>query len=312
MAKNHRTKNAMLSLDEAVEMFILDGKARRLSPFTLGIYREKLAHFITWAKSQNIENLAQVDARALRLYLVHLEETGHNPGGQHTHARILRAWLNFLEAEGIIGESPMHRVKMPKLPKPIPDVLTRAEVRALLDATQNSRDKAIVLALLDTGARVSEFVALNVGDLDTSGAVKIHHGKGDKARTVYLGYKALKALRRWLMEREDAYTSESPLWTSLHYPERGTRLTPNAVRLILVRLGQRAKLKRRVSPHMFRRTFALWCLRDGMDIYTLAHLMGHSDIATLRHYLAIAEMDTANAHRRHGPVNGWLFKENKQ
>ncbi len=309
MARNHRTRNAPLSLVEAVEAFILDGMARRLSPYTLGIYREKLTHFTTWAATQQIETIAQVDARALRLYLIHLAETGHNPGGQHTHARILRAWLNFLEAEGLIPESPMRRVKMPKLPKPIPDVLTREEVRALLAAAEHSRDKALILALLDTGARVSEFVALNVGDVDSTGAVQIHHGKGDKARTVYLGYKALKALRRWLWEREDPYTLDSPLWTSLHHPERGTRLTTNAVRLILLRLGQRANLKRRVSPHMFRRTFALWSLRSGMDIYTLARLMGHADIATLRHYLAIAEVDTANAHRRHGPVDGWLSKE---
>ncbi len=309
MAKNHRTQNAQLSLMEAVEAFILDGLARRLSPHTLGIYREKLSHFITWAESQQIETMAHVDARALRLYLVHLQETGHNAGGQHTHARILRAWLNFLEAEGLIMDSPMRRVKMPRLPKPQPDVLTREEVQKLLDAAQNNRDKALILALLDTGARVSEFVALNVGDVDASGAVQIHHGKGDKARTVYLGYKALKALRRWLWEREDAYTLDSPLWTSLHHPERGVRLTTNAVRLILVRLGQRAKLTRRISPHMFRRTFALWCLRDGMDIYTLARLMGHADIATLRHYLALAEMDAAAAHRRHGPVNGYLSSQ---
>ncbi len=295
MAENYRTQNAQLSLMEAVEAFILDGMARRLSPHTLGIYREKLTHFTTWAASQQIETIAQVDARALRRYLVHLQETGHNAGGQHTHARILRAWLNFLEAEGLIQESPMHRVKMPKLPKPMPEVLTRDEVHRLLDAAQTYRDKALILALLDTGARVSEFVALNVGDVDSTGAVTIRHGKGDKARTVYLGYKALKAVKRWLWTRKDLVSPASPLWTSLHHPEEGTRLTANAVRLILVRLGERAGLKRRISPHMFRRTFALWCLRDGMDIYTLAKLMGHSDIATLRHYLALAEMDTARA-----------------
>ena len=77
MAKNHRTQNAVPSMIEAIEAFILDGKARRLSPHTLGIYREKLTHFTTWAASRNITTLAQLDAHALRLYLVHLAETGH-------------------------------------------------------------------------------------------------------------------------------------------------------------------------------------------------------------------------------------------
>ena len=308
MEREQRTQLKRISLNEALEAFILDRQARRLASSTIALYREKLENFIRWADGAGVTAIDDVDARALRRFLLHLEDAGHNAGGQHLHARVLRAWLNFLVDEGIIPVSPMKNVRMPKRPKPSPRVLTVEEVNALLDAADNDRDKAIILALLDTGARISEFVALNVGDVDALGAVKIHHGKGDKARTVYLGFKALRALRRYLWTREDVVGDSSPLWTSFR---DGERMTANSVRLMLKRVCKRAGVKT-CNPHAFRATFALWALRSGMDIYTLARLMGHSDIVTLRHYLALAEMDAAAAHRRHGPVNGYLSKENSK
>ena len=135
--------------------------------------------------------------------------------------------------------------------------------------------------------------------------MRIRHGKGDKERVVYLGYRARRALRRYLHGRADRWTDESPLWVSFHYPEEGIRLTTGAVRLMLRRVAKRGDVERH-NPHAFRATFALWSLRSGMDIYTLARLMGHADISTLRHYLALVESDLADAHRRHGPVNGYL------
>ena len=182
MARDERTSLKRISLTEALEAFILDAKARRLAPSTIGIYREKLGNFIRWAEGEGISSLAELDAHSIRAFLINLEETGHNAGGQHIHARTLRAWLNFLEADGILEASPMHRVRMPRLPKPLPLVLSVEDVEALLAATDTDRDEAIILALLDTGARISEFVALNVGDVSASGAVTIHHGKGDRGR----------------------------------------------------------------------------------------------------------------------------------
>ena len=308
MADDQRTTTRKISLEEALEAFLLDCRARRLAPSTVEIYEEKLRRFFKWAEKEGLTMLADVDAHRLRRFLLWLDEVGHNAGGQHIHARALRAWLNFLEADGILEVSPMRRVRMPKLPKPLPRVLTEGDIDAMLAAAGNDRDKAIILALLDTGARVSEFVALNVGDVDTAGAVKIHHGKGDKARTVFLGYRALRALRRYLWQREDATAPASPLWASFRNPETGERMTTNAVRQMLKRVAARADVAK-ANPHAFRATFALWSLRSGMDIYTLARLMGHADIAVLKHYLALAETDLAEAHRQHGPVDSYLKRK---
>lgn len=163
------------------------------------------------------------------------------------------------------------------------------------------RDRAIVLCLLDTGCRASEFVALSVGDVDTAaGAVMVRRGKGGKDRTVYLGVQARKALLRYLATRQ-APAPSLPLWVTI----RGGRLTREGLRTLLRRLGERAEVEH-CHPHTFRRTFALWSLRAGMNIYALRVLMGHADLAMLRRYLALVETDLQDAHRRHGPVDSYL------
>ena len=298
-----------VSLQEALETFLFDAMARRLAPSTIDYYRVKLGYFIAWAESHGVELMGEVTPRLVRAYLAHLSETGHNAGGVHNVARALRAWMNFLVLDGILEASPFQRVRMPKAPEPSPVNFTPEEVRAMLKETLHLRDEALILFLLDTGARVGELVALNVADVDmATGAVRIAHGKGDKARTVFLGYRSRRVLRRYLREREDEVTPNSPLFTSLRSPREGRRMTTQAVRLLMSRLCRRAGIPVR-GPHALRRTFALWALRSGMDVYTLAKLMGHSDISTLRHYLRFIEDDLREAHRRHSPVNGYLSKE---
>lgn len=199
----------------------------------------------------------------------------------------------------------MKRVKMPRLDSPIMPAFTEADVKALLDACLNGRDKALVLFMLDTGLRASELLAVNLGDVDVgTGAVMVRLGKGKKARTVYLGGKTRQTLQRYLRRRQDALTMDasSPLWVSL---TNGGRLKVAGLRQVLRRMGERSGVDH-CHPHTFRRTFALWSLRAGMDIYSLQRLMGHSDLTMLRRYLALVESDLQSAHRKHGPVDSTL------
>ncbi len=301
-----RTTAKRLTLREAIDAFLLDCRARRLRAGTLHFYRTKLPRFAAWCEERGCVAVGEVEPDLLRAFLVWLDESGHSAGGQHAYARALRAWFNFLVEDGVLEESPMRRVRMPRVPKSAPIGLSVDEVEAMLEAADTLRDKAMILFLVDTGARLSEFAALNVGDVDmTSGAVVIRSGKGGKRRTVYLGRRALRALRRYLRDREDAVTPASPLWVSFRYYAEGDRLTASGVRLMLRRVGKRAGVERH-NTHAFRRTFAIWSLRAGMNIYALKELMGHADIATLRHYLALVESDLQEAHREHGPVDSFL------
>ena len=131
-------------------------------------------------------------------------------------------------------------------------------------------------------------------------------GKGNKGRTVYIGARARRALARYWLGR--TVTANDPLiplvehWRPAHNP----RLTASAD----LRLGDRADVAD-CHPHTFRRTFALSCLRAGMNIYALQRLMGHADLSILRKYLALVETDLQTAHREHGAVDNLLDKKGR-
>ncbi len=291
-----------IRLDSHLHSFLLDCEARRLAAGTLAFYREKLTPFVAYIVAQGVGDVGDITPSHVRAYLVHLQATGHNAGGQHAAARAIRAWLNFMAAEGEIAVSPMRRVRMPKLDRRIMPAFSHDDAKRLMRAAMTARDRAIVLTLLDTGLRAREFVSLTVGDVDlTTGAVMVQHGKGGKGRTVYLGAKTRRILQRYLRLRGPV-PDASPMWLST---TTGEGLTLNGLRLLLLRLGRRADVKH-CHPHTFRRTFALWSLRAGMNVYALQQIMGHADLTMLRRYLALTETDLADAHRQHGPVDANL------
>jgi site-specific recombinase XerD len=193
---------------------------------------------------------------------------------------------------------------MPKLPQTILPAFSEADIRALLAACDTDRDRAVVLALLDTGARLSEFIGLRVGDAETTnGIVVIRQGKGGKDRAAFLGTQARKALRRYLSARAELRAND-PLWMT----ERGdTGLTTHGLQRLFQRLRERTGIEH-CHAHTFRRTFAITCLRNGCDLVTLQRLMGHSDIKVLARYLAQDSEDLQKAHRAYGPVDGLLSK----
>jgi integrase/recombinase XerD len=150
---------------------------------------------------------------------------------------------------------------------------------------------------MDTGARAAEFVAIGIEDIEmTTGAVLIRHGKGRKPRTVFIGKKSRRAVRKWLRLRG---TEPGALWLNVH----GERLTYWGLRQVMRRRGEQAGIDKTPSLHSFRRLFALSMLRNGTDIYSLQALMGHADLQMLRRYLAQTTQDLQEAHRRGSPVD---------
>jgi len=257
-----------------------------------------LGKFVTWCtENRNVATVDAITAAVVRAYLVHEQGRGLSPWTVHGAARAIRAFLRFCADDGLIDAAP--KFSMPKLPKETLPAFDPADVARLLDACEVTRDKLIVLTLLDTGLRAAELVALDGRDIDpATGAVNVRQGKGRKDRTVYLGTRTRRELARYWREVGKPL-DHAPVWASL---STGQRLTASGLRQLLQRMGERANVPN-VHPHRFRRTFALLCLRAGMDVFVLARLMGHADIAILRPYLAIARQDLKAAHAQHSPVD---------
>lgn len=289
-----------------VESFLIDRKSQGLSPDTIELYTKKLQYFLKYCDRQALTQVSQITSDFIRRYLLELSET-HNPGGVHACFRPLRTMLYWLEEEEIMPagwKNPIGRVKAPKLPTDPIEPIQIEEIHQLLKTCQSNysgvRDKAMMLGLLDTGARAKEFLNINLEDVDlTTGAVMIRQGKGRKPRMVFLGRKTIRAIRGYLRYRKD---NSPALWIST----QGERMTYSALRCFLRRRAERIGLKSIPTPHDFRRAFALVMLRNGVDIFALQKLMGHSDLQILRRYLAQTDQDIHTAHMRGSPVDSNL------
>ena len=289
-----------------VESFLIDRKAQGLSPDTIELYTKKLKYFLRYCERQALTQISQITSDFVRRYLLELSET-HNPGGVHVCFRALRTMLYWIEEEEIMPDgwkNPIRRVKSPKLPIDPIEPIQIEEIHQLLKTCKSNysgaRDQAMILGLLDTGARAKEFLNINLEDVDlATGAVMIRQGKGRKPRMVFLGRKTIRAIRAYFRFRRD---TNPALWVSVH----GDRMTYTALRTVLRRHAELAGLDEIPTPHGFRRAFALIMLRNGVDVFALQKLMGHSDLQVLRRYLAQTDQDVQIAHMRGNPVDSNL------
>jgi len=289
-----------------IESFLIDRRSQGLSPETIDFYTKKLKYFQTYCEGQALTQVSQLTPDIIRRYILGISET-HNPGGVHACFRPLRTLLYWIEEEEIMPagwKNPIRKVKAPKLPMEPIDPIELEDIQTLLKSCSNNysgvRDKAMMLGLLDTGARAKEFLDLNLEDIDlATGAVMIKQGKGRKPRLVFLGRKTIRSIRVYLRSRRD---NNPALWISIH----GDRMTYAALRCLLRRRAELVGLKDIPTPHDFRRAFALIMLRNGVDIFALQKLMGHSDLQVLRRYLAQTDQDIQAAHLRGSPVDNNL------
>lgn len=281
--------------------FITDCKVRQLSPHSVEFYVDKLTVFLAFCEAQAIATLDQIDTPFIRTFFQWLEETGHNPGGQHAFYRVLRAVFRWMENEFDGYTSPLRKIKAPRVDIPPIEGAKPDEFHAMLEACKKSsypeRDRALLLTLLDTGLRASEFLSLTWDDIDlTSGTIQVRRGKNRKPRKVFLGRLARQAMRAYAKTRKD---SSPTVWLSRY----GESLGYDGLRAVLTRLAKHAGLKNVPSPHDFRRASALQMLRNGADPVSVSRLLGHSSLEVTKRYLAQTESDLQETHRRHSPVD---------
>jgi site-specific recombinase XerD len=263
--------------------------------------------FIQFCDSQVITQIDQLDPNTIRKYLIWLEEKSHNLGGISAAYRSLRAFLYWWEDEVEPEEwkNPIRKVKAPKVNLEPLEPVPINTVKILCDACPKNtftgiRDRAIFLSLLDTGARASEFLNMDLDDINPiTGEILIREGKGRKPRTVFIGQKSRKAIRKYLRLRINDLPA---LWVT---NDQNEWLTYYGLKSMVVRRSKSAGVNT-PALHAFRRQFALSCLRSGMNVYHLQNLMGHSDLQVLNRYLKQTTMDVSEAHRQASPVDNSL------
>ncbi|MHB8319893.1 MAG: site-specific tyrosine recombinase XerD [Acidimicrobiales bacterium] len=288
---------------------------RGRSANTLVAYRRDLSSFER-SISEIKKKPTEVTPEDLGAYIEHLREAGSSSASVARAVSVLRGFYRFLADESLLERDPSDSVESPGVIRRLPKALPEGEVISLLDAASDTgplglRDKALLEVLYGTGARVSEVVGLNLGDVLWDQELVRLYGKGSKERLVPLGSVARDSLDKWL-----APTSRGTLQVkrprsrhdvdAVFLNARGRRLTRQGVFQIVRRYALRCGLDERVSPHVLRHSCATHMLERGADIRVVQELLGHVSIATTQIYTKVsAEHLRAvyeQAHPRAAPV----------
>ncbi|MFM9976267.1 MAG: site-specific tyrosine recombinase XerD [Beijerinckiaceae bacterium] len=264
---------------------------------TLDAYRGDLSDYVAFADRHG--GLSAIGARQVENYIIRLETLGLKASTAARRLSCLRQLHRFLYAEGIRVDDPTAGLQSPKLGRPLPKILSIAEVDTLLAAARalseapdqtpiKRRNSTRTLCLLEmlyaTGLRVSELVALPASAASTKDRFLIVKGKGDKERLVPLNENARQEARNWLLLR--GATSK---W--LFPADSGTgHLTRQSFARDLKAIAGFAGISTdRISPHVLRHAFASHLLQNGADLRVVQELLGHADIATTQIYTHILD-----------------------
>ena len=259
-----------------LEEFLQDRRARGLSPQTLRFYHGYLALFVSRV-NQFVFLLTKHDLSTF------LDGLSCGPGGKHAYFRAIRAFYRWALEDGLIERSPTDRMKAPKVPKPIRHTVPLDAVPTLMAACIEVRDKLIISLLADTGVRRSELAAILVRDIDASRRTIKIWGKGAMQRLVVYGPTTAMLMADYLpgVRCERLFTIAG--W---------------GVEQMLKRLEKATGIK--CNAHAFRRTFATKSVRNGMNLFYVQSLLGHSSLTMTRIYAE--QVNSEDAIKAYKPI----------
>ena len=275
------------------------------SPRTREAYGRDLLRFATYAISRGAVAPPDVTARMLREYVYHLKDLGLAPASIRRNVSALRTYFKFLLGEGHVARDPSERLESPKRWRTLPEVLSVAEVDALLaspslDDLLVFRDRALLELAYGAGLRVSEWISIGVRDvMFDEGLVRVF-GKGSKERLVPIGRRAIGALASYVRElrpRLERGQGRGALFLNA----RGQPLTRMGAWKILQKYVARAGIEKHVSPHTLRHSFATHLLEGGADLRAVQEMLGHADISTTQIYTHVDREYLRTVHRQYHP-----------
>jgi integrase/recombinase XerD len=275
-----------------------------LSTNTLHAYRRDLAKFALYAAKRGLA-LDQFTHSTVIDFLRTLYLRKLDSRSVARHLVTIRHLFRFAFTEGIIKEDPAANVAAPKFRRSLPEFLSIAEVDRLLrqpdiTSTLGLRDKAMIELLYSTGLRVSELCGLKAADMQLEAGCLRCLGKGDKERLVPVGHAALELIVQYMKKSRVEILGEK---TSPYlFPSRtGRAINRIAFWKILAAYGRKAGLRRPLTPHMLRHSFATHLLDRGADLRSVQMMLGHADIATTQIYTHVVEERLKQVYKAHHP-----------
>ena len=261
---------------------------RAMSQNTVASYCSDVGHFLDFFDG----TLSDVSHEDVQMFLTSL--TCSSKRSQARMLSALRSFFKWLVLEGLMKDNPCDKVEGPKLGRYLPDVLSVGEVTAIIDAVDTStwlglRDKALLETLYGCGLRVSEAVGLKIPLMYLDeGFIRII-GKGNKERLVPVGEVASDALLRYLEERPMEFSRSEYVFVNRY----GTPLSRVSAFKTVKNMALLAGVRKNISPHTFRHSFATHLIENGADIRLVQEMLGHESVSTTEIYTHI---DTSTWH----------------
>lgn len=276
----------MSKLCEEFKNYLVNQKG--VSSNTLDSYIRDVEHFLTYLASQQITNPAKVDEARIRAYVDLLAAEQKSNSTITRNVASIRCLYQFLIFSGKADRNPAKSIKLEKVPKKLPQILSGQEIELLLaqpdiSEAKGCRDKAMLELLYATGIRVSELIDLNVGDMNLkTGMLYCKSGKSERIIPVYP--TAVHAVAVYLSQVRSLIISPDggqALFTNLN----GHRLTRQGFWKIVKGYAEEAHIVKEITPHTLRHSFALHLLENGAELKDIQAMLGHADISSTQVYV---------------------------
>lgn len=325
-----------LDFDWQIDEFMVYCRSTQLREKTMKSYEQTLRLFERWCMEQlEITTVDKVTESVIRHYIRDLQERGkytfyavesqtetNHPDRRrdfrkpistitiNNYIRNLRVFFNYLERNYIIRKNPMKRIRQLRTNRQPKVYLTDDELRRLLARFDRSyfsehRDYMMILLMLDSGMRLGECSTLLVTDLELARKrinLRAEETKGRKDRTVYFSPKTESVLRRWLQFKDRYVESDYLFPVKEHGGSIGVGNFESNFKKYILRAG----LNEAYTPHCLRNNFAKRCLMNGMDIFTLSKILGHSSVeVTEQAYLDLTDDDISKQYHRASPLSNF-------
>lgn len=295
-------------LDRYAEFLLVD---KGSSAHTQDGYERDVGRYLEHLGDLGLAEISQARAEHVRRHVAALAEAGLAPSSIARAISAVRGLHSFAMIEGDAASDPAENIQLPKRARALPDVLSIAQVEAILTAATSShaaqrqeayrlRDRAILEMLYATGMRITELRLLTASQLVLDYDLVRVIGKGNKERLVPLGEEASAWIRKYLGEARAALLGARPS-DALFVTQRGGPMTRQMFWSLIKRHARVAQIQAPLSPHTLRHAFATHLLNHGADLRVVQMLLGHADISTTQIYTHVARERLKSLHARHHP-----------
>lgn len=261
---------------------------RGLSQNTIDAYRRDLTAFCDYILTlDNIDEFEKIKRSHINYYIKELHDKNYSPTSITRKLAAIRGWFRWLSANEIIKNDPSTGVELPKLTKKLPKVMTVSEIEKILTNHLKDIESVILELLYGAGLRVSELVNLDMNNIELSSRYVRCTGKGSKERIIPIGEKAKKSILKYLKDREILLKKYKLETKHFLIKDNGHFVTRQDVYVFIRKQGE--ILKKHISPHTLRHSFATHMLENGADLRVVQELLGHSDVSTTQIYTHVSK-----------------------